>query len=85
MTTPELRDRRVIRDLQRGDGLKRDITATRPLDLPRGPDPQAIRVEQQADHHPRVIRRPALTVGAIRPIEPIEFTLIDRPSTVHTR
>jgi hypothetical protein len=30
-------------------------------------------------HHPRVIRRPTLAIGAIRPVEPAEIHLLDRP------
>ena len=79
MAAPKLRDRRVIRDLKGGDDLERDVAAARPLDLPRGPDPQAKRVEQQSNHHRRVIRRPALTIGSILAIKPVEVHLINRP------
>jgi hypothetical protein len=79
MATAELRDRRVIGHLHRRDHPERDITTTRPLDLPRGPRADAVGVEQKADHHPRVIRRSALPIGAIRPIEPVQIHLINRP------
>ena len=79
MAAAELRDRRVIGHLHRGDDLERHITTTAALDLPRGAQPDAVGVEQQANHHhPRVIRRAALPVRAIRPIKPIEIHLLDR-------
>jgi hypothetical protein len=40
-----------------------------PLDRSRGPLSQRVAVEQQRDHHRRIVCRPTVTVGAIRPVE----------------
>ena len=41
-------------------------------------------MKQQADHHPRVIRRAALPISVIRPVGPNEIHCSTAPSTVHT-
>lgn len=51
------RDRRVIRALVRRDHPVGDILDTLTLDHPRGTLPHRIGVEQQRDHHPRIVRR----------------------------
>jgi hypothetical protein len=68
----------MVRLQVRRDHPKTDILHTRPLDLPRRPDPQRIRVQQQRHHHRRVIRRPTLTVRSIRPIKHVKVHLLDR-------
>ena len=47
MPSHEPGDRRVIGRLHHRDHLERDVLFTRPLDLPRGPNPTRIRVQQQ--------------------------------------
>ena len=61
----EPRDRRVIGPLLRRHHAERDVLLARPLDLPRRPRPARVGVEQQRDHHRRVIGRPAAAVRAI--------------------
>lgn len=72
------RDRRVVRLLLRRDHAKRDVLLTRPLDHARRTRPARVGVQQQRDHHRRVIRRPAATVDAIGAIERVEVHLTDR-------
>ena len=69
MPIHEPRDRRVIRRLQHRDRLERHVLLTRPLDLPRRPNPTRIGVQQQGHHHRRVIRPPTNPVTAIRTIK----------------
>ena len=71
----EPRDRRVIRPLLGRQHPKRDVLLAGALDHPRGPDPARVGVEQQRDHHRRVIGRPAAPVDAIGRIERVEIHL----------
>jgi hypothetical protein len=75
----ELRDRRVIRNRHRGDQLVGHVLPARPLDPARGPVPARVRVQQQRDHHRRLVGSATLTVRAIRPIERAQIHLIDSP------
>ena len=59
------RDRRVIRRLVGRDHAHRDVLMAAPLDPPRRPLPDRVGVEQQRDHHRRIVRRPAPPVVAI--------------------
>jgi hypothetical protein len=52
------RDRAVIRPLVRGDHAERDVIDARPLDHPRRTPPDGVGVEQQRNHHRRIVRRP---------------------------
>jgi len=74
----EPRDRRVIGLLLRRQHPKRDVLVTGPLDHPRRPDAARVGIEQQRDHHRRVIGRPAAAVDAIGRIERVEIHLGDR-------
>jgi hypothetical protein len=47
------------------------------LDRPRGPLPQGIAVEQQRDHHRRIVCRATMTVGAVSAIELAQIDLAD--------
>jgi hypothetical protein len=62
VTLAEPRDRRVVRDLTRGQDAKRDVVLTGALDRPRRPDPARVSIDQQRDHHRRIKRRPAVPV-----------------------
>ena len=73
----EARDRRVIWSLLRGDHPERDVLDARPLDRPRRRDPTRVGLEEQRDHHRRVIRRPAAAVDAIGAVERVEVHLGD--------
>jgi hypothetical protein len=77
VTLDEPSDRRVIRPLLRRDHPKRDILLTGAFDRPRRRHPPRVRVEQQRDHHRRVIGRPAAAVDAIGRVERIEIHLGD--------
>ena len=63
------------------------------LDRPRGPLPQRVAVEQQRDHHRRVMRRPTMTVRAVGTIELGQIDLADHvehqprqvTSSIHSR
>ena len=65
----EARDRRVIRALVGADHPRGDILDAAPLDPPRRALPERVAVEQQRDHHRRIVRRAALTVVAIDRVE----------------
>jgi hypothetical protein len=45
-------------------GPERDVLETAALDHPRGALPARVGVDQQRDHHRRIVRRPAVSVGA---------------------
>ena len=77
MALDEPRDRRVIGPLLRRQDAESDVFLARPLDLPRGPRPARVRVEQQRHHHRRVIRRPAAPVLPIGGIERVQIHLLD--------
>jgi hypothetical protein len=65
MTLAKPRDRGVIGHLVGGDHPKRDVLNARPLDAPRRALPTRIRVQQQRDHHRRIVGRSAVTIRAI--------------------
>src|SRR6202035_3437327 len=73
----EPRDRRVIRNQIGRDHPICNVLATVTLDPARGTLTRGIRVQDQRDHHPWVIRRPAMPVLAIRPIEALKIQLLD--------
>jgi hypothetical protein len=58
--------RRVIGMQVPADHPRPDIIERGHLDLPRRPQPLAIAIQQQARHHRRVIRLPALPVAPVR-------------------
>ena len=78
MTLHESRDRGVIRPLLPRQHPERDVFLAGALDHPPGPDPARVRVEQQRDHHRRVIGRPAAPVDPIGRIESRQVHLRDR-------
>jgi hypothetical protein len=78
MALHEPRDRRVVRALLARQHPKGDVLLAGALDHPRGPDPARIGVQQQRDHHRRVIRRPAAPVDPIGRIERLQIHLRDR-------
>ena len=65
VTDPEARRRRVIRRLVGSDHTKRDIVVAAALDRPRRAHPDRIGVDEQRNHHRRVVRRSTPTVVAI--------------------
>jgi hypothetical protein len=69
MACAEPGDRGVIGGLICADDPGRDILVAATLDRPRGPLPQRIAVEQQRDHHRRIMDRPPVTIGAIGAVE----------------
>jgi hypothetical protein len=58
-------DRRVIGLPVRRDHAERDVLNTPAFDHPRGALPARVGVDQQRDHHRRIMRRPAVSVGAV--------------------
>ena len=78
VTDPEARDRRVIGRLVSGDHPERDVLAATPLDPPRRALADRVRVHDQRHHHRRIMRRPPMTVGAIRGKERGQIQLADR-------
>jgi hypothetical protein len=65
----EARDRRVIGPLVGADNARGNGLDAAPLDPPRRPLADRVAVEQQRDHHRRIVRRPALTVVAVERVE----------------
>jgi hypothetical protein len=74
---PEARDRRVIGRLIGGHDPKGNVLAAAPLDRPRGPHPDGIGVDQQRDHHRRIMRRPAMAVLATGAVERGQIKLVN--------
>jgi hypothetical protein len=56
----------------------RNVLTTLTLDPTRRPIPARVRVEQQRDHHRRLIRRPSLPVVSIRAIKRAQIHLLHR-------
>jgi hypothetical protein len=73
----EAGDRRVIGRLVRADHARRDVLKTAPLDPPRRPLPERVGVEQQRDHHRRIVRRPTMPIRAVGGIERSQIELAD--------
>jgi len=73
MALQEARDRGVIRTLLRCQHPERDVFFAGALDHPRGPDPARVRVEQDGDHHRRVIGQPAAAIDPIGRVERLKL------------
>jgi hypothetical protein len=71
----ELADRLAAGRGPAADHPAAQVIDARRGDLPRGPDPLEIAVEQQACHHRRVILRLPLTAGPVRRGEPGQVQL----------
>ena len=78
MALAKARDRRVIGHPVRSDHTVGDVLNTLTLDHPRRPLPPRIPIEQQRDHHRRIVRRPAMAIEAIDAKEPRQIHLLDR-------
>ena len=78
VTLAKARDRGVIRSLVGGDHAVGDILNTLALDHPRGALSLAVGVEQQRDHHRRLVRRAAVAVAAIGGVERQQIHLLRR-------
>ncbi len=66
VTHPEARDRGVIGRLVGGDNAECDVVVTAALDRPRRPHPDRVGVDEQRDHHRRIVRRatpPVIAIG----------------------
>jgi hypothetical protein len=66
VTLAKPRDRRVIRLLVCRDHPERNVVHACLLDPARRPLPLATGVQQQRNHHPRVVRRAIVPISAIR-------------------
>jgi hypothetical protein len=71
------RDGRVIGRLIGADHPRGDVLDTAALDPPRRPLPDRVAIQQQRDHHRRIVRRPAVTVGPVAAIERAQIELRD--------
>ena len=69
----EPRDRRVIRALVGADHPRGDVLDAAALDAPRRALADRVAVEQQRDHHRRIVRRPALAVVAVGRVERLQI------------
>jgi len=77
VTLTETRDRRVI-----GLAVGSNHPVVKPLnagalDLPRGPLPARVRIDQHRDHHRRIVRRSAMAISAIVAIERAQIHRVD--------
>jgi integrase len=72
------RDRRVIRRLIGAHHPDSDVLDTTALDPPRRPLPDRVAIQQQRDHHRRIVRRPAVPVGPIAGIERAHIQVRER-------
>lgn len=81
----ELRDSRVIRHRHRRDHLERHIPTARPLNLPRGPQPDRIRVQQQRAIIAGSYAARPCPFARYAPLNPSRSICSTAPSTVHTK
>jgi hypothetical protein len=79
------RDRAVIGHPVRRDNAVGDILDAAALDAARGALPTCVRVEQQRDHHRRIVRRPPVTIVAVGGVERRQLPLLDAASTNHAK
>jgi hypothetical protein len=77
MTGPKARDRRVIGHPVGRDDPERDVLLAVAFDTPRGTLADRVRVQQQRDHHRRIVRRAAPPIGAIPAVEGGQVELVD--------
>ena len=75
---PEARDRRVIRDVVGADHAEGDVVATVTLYPARRAHPDRVGIDEQRDHHRRVVGRAAPAVLAISRIKRRQVHLGDR-------
>jgi hypothetical protein len=78
-------DRRVIRPLVRGDHPAGDVLQAGALDPPRRPHPARPAIQQQRDHHRRLIGRPGATILAIGAVDVARSIAATASSTNHAR
>ena len=78
MTINEPRDRRVIGHQIAGDHPISNILSTVTLNPTRRPHARRKRVHDQRHHHRRLVRRPPMTIGAIRGVERRQVHPLDR-------
>jgi hypothetical protein len=71
-------ERRVIRQLIRGQNPERDIFDTAPLDPPTRPFTDAVRVQDERDHHRRVVRGATPAIRTMRSLERRQIDHLDR-------
>jgi hypothetical protein len=67
----------VIGGLAGTDHPGRDVLNAAALEPPGGALPKRVAVEQQRDHHRRIMRRPAMPIGAIVAVERGEIQRVD--------
>jgi hypothetical protein len=77
MALPKARDRAVIGLTVRRNHPKRDVLDTSALDNPRGALPARVRVDQQRDHHRRIVRRTTVPVGSVIGVKRSQVDLLD--------
>jgi hypothetical protein len=75
---PEPSNRRVIRHPVGADHPERHILTATSLDRTRRPLTNRVGVQEQRDHHRRLVRRPTPPVIAIVGVEPAQIDRVDR-------
>jgi hypothetical protein len=78
VTLAEPGDRRVIGLAVRRDDPKRDVLRTAALDHPRRALPTRVGVDEQRDHHRRIMRRATMPVRAIVGVKRRQIHRLDR-------
>ena len=78
VTDAKASDRGVVRHAIGADHPERDVLLAAPLDPARGALPDRVGVQQQRDHHPRIVRRTAMPVGTVIGVHRAEIDLLDR-------
>jgi hypothetical protein len=71
------RDRGVVRGAVGRNHPERHLLLAAPLDLARRTLPDRVRVQQQRDHHSRIVRRTAAAVLSVRAVERVEIEPLD--------
>jgi hypothetical protein len=78
VAAPKLSDRRVIRDAVGANHPVGHVLLALPLDPARRAITPRVGIEQQRHHHPRVIGRAAMPIGAVVGLEGGQVNLLDR-------
>ncbi len=78
VTHPKARDGGVIGRAVGAQHAERDVLAAAPLDRPRRALANRVGIQQQGDHHPRLMRRPPPAVVAVVAVERRQIDRLDR-------
>jgi hypothetical protein len=77
MALAKLRKGPMRREILSGQDSKRHILVALLGDLARGEDPGGVAIEQELDHHPRIVRTVATAIPLIGLVEGLQIQRID--------